>query len=165
MDVPSDTLGASDIFEVSVYDERELSGSYRVATDGSIDFPLVGRVAVAGLTSTALAGVLRNKLLRYMTNPQVSVFVKEYHSKKIYVFGEVRKPGTFVFEDGMTIIQAITLAGGFDKLADQNGAFINRVVNGTETRIEVSVKDIGKAQAPNVELRPGDIVYIPESMF
>jgi protein involved in polysaccharide export with SLBB domain len=163
--VDLDTLGVGDIFEVNVYDEKELSGSYRVASDGTIDFPLAGRIEVEGLSSTGLAETLRLKLLAFMTAPQVSVFVKVFKSKKIYVFGEVRKPGTFPFEDGMTIVQAITLAGGFDKLADQNGTFINRVINGSETKIEVSVKDIGKGRAPNLQLKPGDIVYIPESMF
>ena len=105
-------------------------------------------IKVEGLSSTALAETLRTKLLKFMTAPQVSVFVKVFNSKKIYVFGEVRKPGTFPFEDGMTIVQAITLAGGFDKLADQNGTFINRVIDGSETKIEVSVKDIEKGRAP-----------------
>lgn len=158
-------LGPGDIFEIRVYGEEDLSGLYRVSPDGSINFPLLGRLHVTGLSADGLNDLVTERLKKYLKEPHVSTYVKEYNSQKIYVFGEVRKPGTFSFEPGMNIIQAITLAGGFDKLADENGTYITRRVEGREEKIEVRVDDIGQGLASNEFLRPGDIVYVPESMF
>ena len=158
-------LGPGDIFEIRVYNEKDISNIYRVSNSGHIDFPLLGSIKVDSLTSNQLVGVLETKLKEFLKNPQVSVFIKEFHSKKVYVFGQVRKPGTFTYEENMNIIQAITLAGGLQPLADPNGTFVNRVVNGAEQKIKVAVKDIGKGEAPNIVLQPGDIIYVPESLF
>ena len=98
---------------------------------------------------------MESKLTEYLKTPQVSVFIKEFNSKKIYVFGQVRKPGTFGYEDGMSIVQAITLAGGFQPVADPNGTYVNRVVSGNEQKIKVAVEDIGRGKAPNLVLEPG----------
>lgn len=163
--IPAVALGPSDVFEVRVYDEKELSGVYRVGSDGSINFPLVGRIEVAGLNAGEVSDRIAQRLSKYIKEPSVSTLIKEYNSKKIYVFGEVKKPGTFPFEQGMNVIQAITLAGGFEKLADKNGTFVTRVIDGREQRIEIPVTEIGKGEAPNFSLEPGDIVYIPESLF
>jgi protein involved in polysaccharide export with SLBB domain len=162
----SATLGAGDVFEARVYGEPELSGAYRVGPKGDIVFPLCRRVTVGGLTANATAERLRACLSDgYIRNPYVSVIIKEYNSKKIFVFGEVQKPGTFVFEDGMTVIQAVTLAGGFTKGASQNGTSVTRLVDGQEVKMKVPVQDIALGKAPNVPLLPGDIVFVPESLF
>lgn len=158
-------LGPDDVFEVTVYGEPELSGSYRIASDGSIDFPLVGRVQVGGLNTSQLSERLTEALARYVRNPSVSVFVKEFNSQRVYVFGQVQKPGTFKYEQGMNIIQAITLAGGFARFADKNATSLTRMIDGREHRVEVSVESIGQGEVPNLLLQPGDIVYVPESVF
>jgi polysaccharide export outer membrane protein len=95
----------------------------------------------------------------------VSVLIREYNSKKVFVFGEVQKPGTFPFEDNMSIVQAITLAGGFTKQASKNSASVTRLVNGHEEKIRVPVEDIGTGRERNFLLEPGDIVFVPESFF
>ena len=159
------TLGYGDVFEVRVYDEPQLSGSYRILDTGTISFPLIGQVMVAHLTVEEAAALLSQKLQGYLKRPQVSIFIKEFRSKRVYVFGFVKAPGTFPFESGMSIVQAITMAGGFQELADQNGTYINRIIDGKETRLEVAVKDIGQGKASNVTLNPGDIVFVPESIF
>tara|TARA_Y100000589_G_scaffold261805_1_gene252017 strand:- start:80 stop:712 length:633 start_codon:yes stop_codon:yes gene_type:complete len=159
------SLGPGDIFEVRVFNEDNLSNVYRVSDTGHINFPFIGAVLVANLTSNQLANYLEEILIDYLKSPQVSVFIKEFHSKKVYVFGQVRKPGTFGYEDGMNIIQAITLAGGLQPLADPNGTYVNRVVDGVEKRIQISIRDIGKGEASNLTLEPGDIIYVPESIF
>ena len=100
-----------------------------------------------------------------MSAPQVSVVVKEYNSKKVFVFGEVQKPGTFVYQDGMSVVQAVTVAGGFTRTAAQNGTSVTRRVNGQEVRMKVNVQDIALGKAPNFTLEPGDIVFVPESLF
>ncbi len=158
-------LGPGDVFEVRVFGEEGMSGAYRVAGDGTIDFPLVGKTMVDGLTASTLADELRQTLSKYLNNPSVSVFLKEYNSRKVFVFGQVRQPGTFAYEQGMNIVQAITLAGGFEKLADQDGTSVTRVVEGREQRLKVSVKAIAEGRAQNFRLEPGDIVFVPETLF
>jgi polysaccharide export outer membrane protein len=122
-------------------------------------------VELAGRTSSTAADALRECLSRYLRRPQVSVLIREYNSKKIFVLGEVQKPGTFPYEGEMTIIQAITLAGGFTKLAAQNNTHVTRLVDGQERKIRVPVEDIGVGREKNFQLQPGDIVFVPESFF
>ena len=162
----SSTLGAGDLLEVRVFEEADLSGPYRVSPGGTIDFPLCGKVKVEGLNGSSAADVLTKCLgEKYLKRPQVSVLVREYNSKKIFVFGEVQKPGTFPYEEEMSIIQAITVAGGFSKLAAKNDVAVTRTIDGKETRIRVHVADIGTGKEKNLKLLPGDIVYVPESLF
>lgn len=164
--VPAQTLGSGDVFEVRVVGEEDLSGLYRVASDGSISFPFCGRVEVGNHTATQAAETLTTCLASgYIRNPQVTVFIKERNSKKVFVFGEVNKPGTFAFEDHMNVVQAITLAEGFTKLAAKNSVVVTRLVDGKETKIKVGVDDIGTGKRENFLLQPGDIVFVPESFF
>lgn len=160
------TLGSGDLVEVRVFQEPDLSNAYRVSPEGTIDFPLCGKISLNGMTSSqaadALSGCLKG---RYLKNPQVSVLIREYNSKKVFVFGEVQKPGTFAFEENMTIIQLVTLAGGFTKLASKNAINVTRVIDGVEQKISVPAQDIGVGREKNFPLRPGDIVYVPESFF
>ncbi len=149
-----------------MFQEPELSGVYQVGTQGDVIFPLCKQVRVGGLTPNAAAESIRGCLAdKFIRDPQVSVLVKEYNSKKVFVFGEVQKPGTFPFQDGMSVVQAVTLAGGFTKTAAQNSTSVTRRVGGTETKTKVSVQDIALGKAPNFTLEPGDIVYVPESLF
>lgn len=163
---PASTLGTGDLLEVRVFQEPDLSGTYRLSSEGTIDFPLCGKVALSGRTSSqaadALTVCLKNGFLR---SPQVSVLVREYNSKKVYVFGEVQKPGTFPYDENMSIIQAITIAGGFTKLAAKNNISVTRIIEGQEKKIRVPVEDIGVGREKNFMLQPGDIVFVPESFF
>ncbi len=162
----SSTLGAGDLLEVRVFEEADLSGPYRVSPGGTIDFPLCGKVKVEGLNGSSAADLLTKCLgEKYLKRPQVSVLVREYNSKKIFVFGEVQKPGTFAYDEEMSVIQAITVAGGFSKLASKNDVAVTRLVNGKETKIRVRVADIGTGREKNLKLLPGDIVFVPESLF
>ena len=164
--LPASTLGPNDIFEVRVYQEPELSGLYQVGPQGDIMFPLCKRVTVSGLTANGAAEKLRACLSEgYLRSPQVSVLVKEFNSRKVFVFGEVQKPGTFAFEDGMSVVQALTLAGGFTKQAAPNSTSVTRHVDGQEVKVKVNVQDIALGKSANFKLEPGDIVFVPESMF
>jgi polysaccharide export outer membrane protein len=164
--VVSSTLGPGDVLEIRVYQEPELSGLYQVGPEGDVVFPLCQRVRVGGETPNGAAARLRACLAeRFLRDPQVSVLVKEYNSKKVFVFGEVQKPGTFAYEEGMSIVQAVTLAGGFTKTAAQNSTSVTRKVEGQEVKVKVPVQDIALGRAPNFTLEPGDIVYVPERLF
>jgi len=163
---PASTLGPGDVFEVKVYEEPDLSGMYRVSAAGTINYPLLGEIKVEGMTSNTLADRLQQLLgEKYLKNPQVSIFVKEYNSKKISVFGQVNKPGTFAYEEGMTVIEAVSMAGGFTKTAAKDDTSVTRLVDGEEKKFLVPVEAIAQGKARNFVLKPGDIVYVPESIW
>jgi polysaccharide export outer membrane protein len=158
------TLDSGDVFDVRVYGEHDLSGTYRISEQGEIRFPLVGLVRVAGFTATEIEDRLREQLQKgYLRYPQVTVFVREFNSKKIFIFGEVAKPGTFAYEPNMNIIQAITIAGGFTRSAWRNRTNVTRIVGGEEQKIQVPVEAIGEGTQKNFALKPGDIIFVPES--
>lgn len=160
----SAALGPGDVVEVRVYQEKELSGLYRLSNEGTFNFPLVGEVQAEGRSASQLAGFLTERLRTdYLRNPQVSVFVKEHNSKKVFVLGEVRKPGTFPYVDNMSVVQAITLAGGFSQLAAKSKVVLTRVVDGAEKKFILPFDRISLGLEANVVLRPGDIVFVPES--
>ncbi len=160
------SLGPGDVFEVRVYNESNLTGIYRVTPEGTIDFPLVGAVRVLGLSPNAVETALRSALKDgYIRNPHVTVYVKEYNSKKIFVLGEVQRPGTFVFQDNMTVVQAVTMAGGFRPTAFKDGTIVTRMAQGKEMRIPVPVASISSGRASNFSLLPGDIIFVPESVL
>lgn len=160
-------LGPGDTFEVSVYGEGDLSGKHRVAEDGSINFPLVGRVEVAGKGAAEIAalieGALRDrKLLR---EPHVSVFLLEQTSAQVSVVGAVTKPGSYPLTRGMTIVQAISLAGGLTALASGDRTIVTRKADGVLERFQVPVNAIAEGRANDFSLEAGDIVFVPERIF
>ncbi|HEY3353081.1 MAG TPA: polysaccharide biosynthesis/export family protein, partial [Polyangia bacterium] len=160
------TLAVDDVFEVRVYGEADLSNTYRVTPDGSISFPLIGSVAVAGRPPAAVAREIERRLgERYLQRPQVTIFVREYHSRRFYIWGQVARPGTLAYEESMTIIDAIALAGGFTVMASENDVQITRTEDGRERAIRAPVADIRDRKAPNVPIRPGDRIYVPERFF
>lgn len=160
------TLGAGDLLEVRVYQEPDLSGPFRVSPEGTIDYPLCGRLKVKDLSSSAAADTIRDCLANgFIKRPQVAVLIREYTSKKIFIFGEVAKPGTFPYEDKMNIIQAVTMAGGFTRTAQKNNISVTRVLEGVEKKIRVPVADIGEGREKNFDVQPGDIIFVPESIF
>lgn len=162
----ANTLAANDLLEVRVYQEADLSGVYRVDTDGHVAFPLCGKVKVQGLTPGGAAEAITDCLKNgYVRRPQVSALVKEFNSKKVFVFGEVTKPGSFTFEDGMTIIHAISQAGGLLRTASKNNVNVTRVVDGREVKLPVKVEDIVIGREKNFGLQPGDIIFVPESFL
>ncbi|MEY3012364.1 MAG: hypothetical protein RIT45_1099 [Pseudomonadota bacterium] len=160
--VQASTLGTGDSVNIRVYLHEDLKGTYEVSPQGTITFPLLGEVACEGLTAAALARRLSERLANgFVRNPQVIVSIAALNSKKIYVLGKVSKPGKFQYTDGMTIIEAITLAGGFAPLAETNYTIVTR----NERRIPLPVEKIMQGLAANFYLEPGDIVFVPQSLM
>jgi protein involved in polysaccharide export with SLBB domain len=161
-----DALAPNDVLEVRVYQEADLSGVYRVTPAGEVDFPLCGKVRVAGTSASEaaerLTACLKNGFVR---RPQVAVMVKEFNSKKVFVFGEVSKPGAFPYEEGMTILHAVSAAGGFNRTASKNSVNVTRTVDGQELKIPVRAEDIVVGRQKNFPLQPGDIIFVPESFL
>ncbi|MCC6620106.1 MAG: polysaccharide export protein [Deltaproteobacteria bacterium] len=159
-------LGAGDVIEVTVYNEEKLSGMHRIDPDGSINFPMIDRVVVEGMTPNEIADEIQRRLMDgFIRSPSVSVFVKEYNSKKVFVLGEVQKSGTFVYAAGMNIVEAITLAGGFLPSANTNYVIVTRHGPDGDQRIPVAVEKITQGEAPNFYLKPGDIVFVPDTLL
>jgi protein involved in polysaccharide export with SLBB domain len=161
-----DRIGTDDVFDVRVYGEPDLTGTYRVANDGTIDFPLAGRVAVSGLRTGEIQSLLVTKLREgFLRNPQVTVTVKERNSQKITVFGQVSKPGQVGYYPNMTIVDAIASAGGFTGIAAKNSVNLRREVMGkVETHI-YPVADITEGRSQNVMVLPGDVLVVDERVF
>lgn len=159
-------LGPGDVIEVRVFNEPELSGLHQISAEGSVRLPLVGTLQLAGLSADeANLAIADAYNVKYLRNAQINVYVKEFNSRKVYVLGQVNKPGPFRYEERMTVIAAIAQAGGTTRLADANRTIITREKSGEQFRVTALVGDIGKGQAPDVELLPGDIVFVPETLF
>jgi protein involved in polysaccharide export with SLBB domain len=163
---PEERLGIDDVFEVRVFAEPDLSNLYRIAADGTIDYPFAGRISVVGLRSGDVQELIANKLRDgYLKHPQVSVMVKEWNSRKVSVIGQVQKPGAVVYFPNMTVVDAIAGAGGFTPIAAKNSVTLRREVKGTVESRNCSVADISEGRAPNIVLRPGDILVVEERLF
>jgi protein involved in polysaccharide export with SLBB domain len=163
---PEDRIGIDDTFEVRVYGEPDLSGTYRVSTDGAIDYPLAGRLKVAGLSSGEIQGLLVMKLKAgYLQDPQVTVTIKDRNSQKISVLGQVSRPGQVPYYPNMTIVDAIASAGGFTGIAAKNSVSLRREVAGTIEQHVFPVADITEGRSPNVMVQPGDVLVVDERVF
>src|SRR5688572_6932535 len=164
--LPDETLGADDVLEVRVIGEQEMTGAYRIAVDGTTDFPYIGRLEIAGMRPGEVQQLVTKKLRDgFFVNPQVSVMVKEWNSRKISVFGQVNKPGPISYYPRMTIMDAIAAAGGFTPVAAQNSVKLRREVNGKAESATFRVGDISEGRQPNVVLLPRDVLFVEERMF
>jgi protein involved in polysaccharide export with SLBB domain len=159
-------MGAGDVVEVRVFQETDLSGVYTISAEGVINFPLCGKVHVAGRTPVAAADEIAECLGKaYLRHPRVTVELKQFNSMQVFVFGEVTRPGAFAFSPGMTIVHAVSLAGGLTRTAAKNSLNVTRVVDGREMKVPVKMEDIVVGRAKNVVLVPGDIIFVPESFL
>jgi protein involved in polysaccharide export with SLBB domain len=159
-------LGVDDLFDIKVLGESELSGSYRVSADGTIDFPYIGRVQVLGLRPNELQEEITKRLRAgYYRNPQVAVLVKEWNSRKLVVLGKVAKPGPVAYFPKMTIVDAIAAAGGFSDTAAKNSVRLRRELKGKVETRSYPVADISEGRFPNVVMLPGDVIVVDERLF
>lgn len=160
-------LGPGDTFEVSVYGEEDLSGKHRVGEDGSISFPLVGRLEVGGKGATEIAALIEAELRdrKLLREPHVSVFLLEHTSAQFSVVGAVAKPGSYTLTRGMTIVQAVSAAGGLTPLASGDNTIVTRKADGALKRFQVPVDAITEGRANDFALEAGDIVFVPERIF
>ena len=159
-----------DILEITVYEEPDLTTKSRVTSSGEITVPLLGRVAVMGLTVAEVQEKLTTLWAAdYLVNPQVQVFIETYHARNVFVTGSVNKPGSYAIptEQPTTLLEAIAMAGGFSNEAAPNGTRIIRIEEGQEKMITVKVDNIIKKgdKTQDVVVRPSDIIFVPESFF
>jgi len=159
----------TDLLEISVYREKDLERVVRVSQNGSITFPLVGAMDLTGMSVGEAETAIAGKLSEYLVDPQVSIFVKEYSNKLVYILGEVSKPGSYPLpnEAKLSVVEAITLAGGFTPIAAKDRTRVVRNVNGENKTFYIEVTAITNKgeKHKDIQLEPNDIVYVPQSMF
>lgn len=156
-------LGAEDVVEVLVWKNADLSRTVFIRPDGKISLPLIGDVQAAGLTPNELRDSIKVLLRRYKKTPEVSVIIKEINSFSIFLVGEIATPGKIQLRSDTTLLQAITLAGGFTEFADIKKIVLLRRENGQERRFRINYNDIvsGKSSSKNILLKRGDTILVP----
>ena len=161
-------LGPEDVLEVTVWRNQDLSRTVVIRPDGKISLPLIGDVQASGLTSAEVSGKIASRLTEFKENPNVSVSLKEVNSYFIYVLGEVLKPGKYPLKSYATVLQGVSLAGGFTNFASKRKmAVIRTVANGEgnlrQIRIPVPYDELisGSGLIENFVLKSGDTIVVP----
>jgi polysaccharide export outer membrane protein len=151
--------------EITVWKNADLSKQVQVRPDGRISLPLLGDISAVAKTPTQLTEEISAGLRAYMENPTISVMIKDVQSYNIYVLGEVNRPGKYPLKSKTTLLQGITVAGGFTPMAARNKIVVFRFTKDGEgqTKLKASYDDIvvrdGSSQ--NIELKPGDQIVVP----
>jgi protein involved in polysaccharide export with SLBB domain len=147
------TLGIGDRLRVIVYGEEDLSGEYEIGSQGTINLPLINEIAAANKTISEVEDSVEAKLAEgYLKSPSVSIEVLNY--RPFYILGEVNAPGSYPYVNGMTVLTAVALAGGYTYRAREDPVKLSRT--GDDREIEVS---------PTTPLLPGDIIKVEERFF
>jgi polysaccharide biosynthesis/export protein VpsN len=165
--VESTTLGPGDVFTLDMVGEQGLPRDFQVASDGTVDFPYVHRIKVQGLEPQQVARSVRERLIarRILVDPSIIVSVKEYNSKRITVLGQVQRPGSFPLTPGMTLVQAISNAGGLNAIANGGRVNLTRKDKQGATTVVLSFDSITDGRSPDIPLQAGDQIYVHERVF
>jgi len=156
-------LRQGDKVQISVWREDTLQKDAVVLPDGSVTFPLIGRVEVAGLSTPEVEQRIAAKLKKYLPEPIVSVVITGIEGSRAYVTGKVMHPGPLIIGGPITVLQAISTVGGLDRFADEAGIKVIRTKSGGQEIIQVNYRDIisGKDMSTNVQLKAGDTIVVP----
>ena len=170
-------VGPNDVLAVTVYNQPQLSGKFAVEADGTLAFPLLGRVAAGGLSIRAVEDKMREALATgYLKDPQVSVTVDQYRSQQIFVMGEVKQPGSLQFTGSMTLIEALARVGSTTERAGMEAMIVRsssgssaaapaqnpNASSGDTIRVNLQSLQSG-ALFQNVALRAGDTIFVPRA--
>jgi polysaccharide biosynthesis/export protein len=156
-------VGANDILNIFVWKETDLTQDVTVMADGRITFPMIGEVMAKGHTVIELKDVITDKLKNFISSPEVTVIVKESKSRMIYTIGQVTNPGPYQLQPDMTVLQALSTAGGFTEWADKKSIMIVRRTSSKETMFRFNYQDFisGKDLKQNIVLEPNDTIVVP----
>ena len=161
--LPKDyVIGVEDVLNVVFWRDKDLSAEVVVRPDGKISLPMLNDVPAAGMTPEQLADAVKQAAAKFVRDPAATVIVKEVHSRKVYVIGEVAKPGTFPLAGERNVLQIIAEAGGFLESANKSNVVVVRNENGQERRYKVNYNDVvrGKNVGQNIRLLPGDTILV-----
>jgi polysaccharide export outer membrane protein len=171
-------IGPQDVLRVTVWGQDALSGQFPVETDGTFSYPLLGRIPAGGLTLRAVETDLKTRLAQgFLTNPQVTVAVELYRSKRIFVVGEVRQPGTYPLSGEMSLIEALARAGSTTTEAGQEvlivrarpgakatGPVLGEKLDESAVTVHIDLHQLQEgAMSQNVALQDGDTVFVPRA--
>lgn len=159
----------ADILDINVFQELDLKSTLRVAQDGNITLPLVGLIAVGGMTPGEAGQAIRAQLAKgYLINPQVTVTVMEFSKRHFTVLGEVQKPGSYDMPDqqDVTVLQAIGMAGGYTRIANPGKVTLMRKIDGLQRSFALNAKRMAAGNAESAfKVRPDDVITVAESRF
>jgi polysaccharide export outer membrane protein len=157
-------IGPTDVLDVSVWKEPDISRTVTVRPDGKISLPLVGELNASGQTPVQLQALIREKLATYITNPEVTILMHDARSGAVSIFGKVAKAGSYPLTKQMTVLDVIAAAGGFKDYAKFTKIYVLRVqADGTTARYKFNFKEVIKGQnlSQNILVEPRDTIYIP----
>jgi polysaccharide export outer membrane protein len=160
---PNYVIGPEDVIDVNVWKEPDVSRTVPVRPDGKISLPLLNDVQAAGLTPAQLGAQITASLKKYVTDPQVTVIVTAINSQRIYILGEVTRPGAFPLLPGTTVLRGLSSAGGFTQFAKMKGIYVLRLEDGKQTKYPFNYKDVvsGKRPEQDILLKAGDTIVVP----
>lgn len=155
-------IGPTDVLAITVWKEPSLSATLPVRPDGMISMPLLNDVQAAGSTPMKLAETIASKLKKFIQDPQVSIVMTEVNSQRVYLLGEIAKPGAVQLISGLTVLQAISSAGGLSQFANSKKIYVLRNESGTQRKIAFNYKEALKGESSqNVTLQAGDTIVVP----
>jgi polysaccharide export outer membrane protein len=160
-------VGPSDVFTMEIVGEKELPSEYQIASDGTVDLPYLHTVKVAGMEPQDIARLVRERLIEkdILRDPTVIVQVKEYNSRRVTLLGQVARPGTFALRPGMTLVDAISMAGGLTAIAKSGNVRITRNTGKKTVTVVLDLDAINDGDADDVPLQAGDRIFVEERLF
>jgi polysaccharide export outer membrane protein len=170
VDIGKYRIGPGDVLHIQVRGEPDLTDDFKVSSEGAIIYSFLGRVSVGGLSAPAVESNLTAILAKeYLVDPKVYVQVKSSIRRRVIVFGEVKAPGIYELPVGekSSLLQIIAKAGGLSELAATDRVRIVRREGGVEKAVKVNVTELlkGSGAATDMELRPNDVVIVPQTVF
>ncbi|MBY0408174.1 MAG: polysaccharide export protein [Rickettsiales bacterium] len=162
------TIQSGDVLQITVWKEADMDREVLVLPDGTVSFPLIGSFRAEGKSPAQVRDIVKQKLASLIPDASVTVIVKAALGNAISVIGQVTKPGELVMNHEMSVMQALSQAGGLTPYADESEVKVLRKIDGKETAIEVPYDDIveGSNLEKNINLLPGDVVVVPtDSLF
>ena len=156
-------IGPDDVLSISFWREKDLSADVTVRPDGKVTVPLLNDVMASGRTPEQLRDAIQQMARAFLEDPTPTVVVKEIKSRRVFITGQVEKPGPYPLNDRLTVLQLIAVAGGLKEFADGKSITVMRTVNGRVVALPFNYRDVVRRKHldQNVELRPGDTVVVP----
>lgn len=160
---PGYLIGTDDVLSIVFWKDKDMSADAQVRPDGKIALPLINEITAAGLTPEQLREKLTEESKKYMEDANITVVVRQINSRKVFITGEVNKPGPYPLTASTSVMQLIAMAGGLREYANSRKIVIMRTEKGRPTSLSFNYRDVtsGKNLQQNVELKPGDTVVVP----
>lgn len=166
---PSYVLQPNDFIQLAVFQEDDLNTTTRISKSGTIDLPLIGTVHIGGTSVAKAAAMIRSALMQgFIRDPQVSLTVIEFAKRRYSVLGEVRSPGSYEMpqQENVSLLEAISNAGGYTKIADPGKVTVRRTVGGKEEVYQLNAKAMARdSKVKPFTVEPGDTITVAESLF